>query len=208
MFLLFLLPFFNGTAYAYDVSNHLMLEDRARYRIKYSGIFGAIFDEYVRFMSNTWEDSIDLYYEHCVYDDGNYTLMMDQIELLEDDYDRGRWSDARRYWWHYLPDWGPIKTYYAGPSNDIINIGPVRVTKNFGFKMKHYKVDITRRWKLKVKPKLKLTGQLPILKKLAVGLELTYRLRGIKLFKATVEVGYNGKYEEGYAEFCVELTNW
>jgi len=196
--LLLLIP---NVAYADDCfRNAVTLKDPATYRITYTGIYGAVMDEYVSFMSRKWLDDID--------DRFDSVDIFTQIKLLRyyrTYYTSSIWSDNRKYWWHYLK---PQMVYNKGPTGDLIDIGPIRVTSKFRVKIKEYDVDLTKRWSVKVKPRVKFTSSLPVIRSLSMSVWFTYKVRKTELVRFVVATGVNVRHRAGFIEVLVVLPSW
>jgi hypothetical protein len=192
------------------ILKHICLADRSTYRIEYSGLLGLAFDECVRFLAHSWRECLDqqYFYGDPGDDDGCYWDWVKQIDYLCGDYQSGRWSDARRYWWHHATDWGPIETYIVGRPNDVLDWGPIRVTGKFKFRLKHYEAQLASCWNFRFKPRIDLSSEIPFVKKLCVSTEFVYHIRGKKMMSIEAEVGISVERRDLYAWVGVSLANW
>jgi len=191
--------------------------------LTYSGILGALADEYVRFLSKKWEDDVDFYWNYGSISYSSVILSLKNLNECRNVYSSGSWSDKRKYWWHYSSEWAPVPfpTYVSGRQNDVINVGPIRVTSKFKFKLKDIYINLAGNWSAKVRPSLHFTSKIPLVRSLATSLILTKSASGMDLVSLTIRAGtklrtYSDvdrvKSDEArcnyFVEVVVELPSW
>jgi len=207
-----------------SILKHITIEDETKFKVTYSGIIGAIADEYVRFISKKWADDVELRYDYGMLSEWAAADSLNRLYDHVDAYKSGNWSDKRKYWWQYSMDWAPIPfpIKVKGPKKDVINVGPFRLTKKFKFKLKGVKVRLSSEWSFKFRPKLRFTSKLPFVSRVSASFSFTYRERYKKLFKICFYAGLklkthsltedidDGRWNqsEGVFEFLIELPEW
>lgn len=188
--------------------NSVTFEDPATYRVIYTGIEGLLLDEYVRAVSRKWSDDIELFYNSGAISEFELSNAYNVLNNTRSDYFDNTYTDNRTRWWHYMSDWGPIKTYHTGPSGDLINIGPIRVSNKFRFKLKDYEADLTNNWTYRLRPVFRVTSRAPFVRVVGAGQQFTFADHGKKLFRVTLAVGANLAELEGLVELHFELLTW
>jgi hypothetical protein len=185
---------------------HTTLTHRAHYRVEYTGFLGALFDEYVRFISGVWEDSIWEYSGDGFNE--RIDLRLERINRFKAAYEDASWSDCRTRWWHFTEEWGEVKTYQLGPKNDIINLGPIKITNKFKLKVKHYELTIAPMLSIKVRPRFRFHSKVPFLKRVSVGLEFVHHNNSYNLLVVSLRAGVEISSGDGVFELLVELPGW
>jgi hypothetical protein len=184
---------------------HVTLADPASYRLVYTGIRGLLFDEYVKFIGTKWREDISYMY---ATDEVELSYRLNYAIDVIRDYNDDKYADKRKHWWHYSRHWNWTRTYTTGPSRDVINVGPFRVSNKFKFKLKSYRADISSKWAFKFKPRVSFTSKLPLIKTAMVQFVFTYSEKQKRTLRFTISAGANLKRMDGEVSFNIDFLGW
>ena len=194
--------------------HHVTINDEP-YSIHYTGIKGVLIDEYIGVITKEWSHEITLRYHTGMANESEINAEAARMYNTLYDVKVGWWW--KRPWWRSLESSPRRALCISGPTGDLINIGPVRVTNKFKFKLKTYEADLSgiyvrgimhSGWKFKLRPSANIIFRSPIIKRLAVGLSFIYILRRRPVVIFDVNFGYKYKYNEFYGEIICALVQW
>lgn len=203
-----------SSAYGFNI-DHVTFNDKP-YRIEYTGVLGALIDEYESLLEKEWRNELQARYYAGIYDDAELTH---QSKLAVE-----MFADARYgQWWNRsfeasLDSAPRVQLYISGPSRDILDLGFARITNKFKFKLKEYEVDIAGSyapggflksgWKFKFSPSVDVSIKHPWLRSVSARFRFTWVQRGRSTIKIDVHVGYKIRGNEMFTQVNAYLVQW
>ena len=200
-------------AYGFNI-NHVTYNE-GPYRIEYTGILGALIDEYKSQLTRQWRRELNHRYQIGVYSNIELSLKLNESQVIFDICSSGNWWS--RNWTESLESAPREKIIISGPKGDIINLGFARITNKWKFKLKEYETDIIggytvdkifTGWKFKFSPTIDVSLRNPYLRLAAFRLRFTWIQSGLQLIKVDINGGYKSRRKECFVEIVVSLVQW
>ncbi len=211
--LLILLLMLTPATYGLNI-DHVTFNEGS-YRIEYTGIWGALIDEYESLLTKEWNRELQHRYYHGLYTETELSLKFRESAMVFETARHGDWW--HRGWMESLESAPRRKIVIVGPTRDIMDLGFARITNKWAFKLKEYEAEIGKRsgerhvfsgWKFKFSPAADVSLRHPFLRSAEFRFMFTWVQSGLHLIRIDINVGYELRHEEGFVEIIASLVQW
>lgn len=212
--LILLLLMLTPAAYGFNI-DHVTF-NKGPYRIEYTGIWGALIDEYESILTKEWNNELHLRYQAGLYDEVELSIRQREAAYVFAAARYGNWW--QRSWRESLVSAPRKQVIISGPTRDIMDLGFARITNKWKFKLKEYETEIVGKhtghsqlftgWKFKFSPTVDVSIRSPFVRSAALRFRFTWIELDLQLVRIDINAGYSIRHDDGFVEIIASLVQW